>query len=82
MKRYRTENGASVTECCGAKFTIERTYHGYSMSKYQVKLLEGEWPADTDLVTNCDGDEPPNARHFGGTVTKDGDQAYVTVYTD
>jgi len=82
MKCYRMEDGTSVTEWSGAKFTISRTYHGYSMSRYNVKLLEGEWPADNDMITICDGDEPPHARHFGGSVTKNGDLAYVTVYTD
>jgi len=82
MKCYRTEDETPVTECGGAKFTISRTYHGYSMSEYDVRLLEGDWPADNDMITICDGDEPPHSRHFGGTVTKSGDLAHVTVYTD
>lgn len=81
MKCYRTESGP-VTEYNGAKLLINRTYHGYSMSSYAVELLEGAWPADNDMITICDGDEPPRSRHFGGTVTKSGNHASVTVYTD
>jgi hypothetical protein len=81
MKRYNTPEG-QVTECYEARFLIKRTRHGTASSDYVVELVGGEWPSDHDMITICDGDEPPNSRHFGGRVRKNGNQAVVTVYTD
>ena len=81
MKRYNTAEG-QITECCGAKFMIRRTRHGTASSDFVVELVEGNWPSDHDMITICDGDEPPHSRHFGGMVRKSGNQAAVTVYTD
>lgn len=66
----------------GAKFTVQFKRKGYAHDDYTVILDEGEWPSDDDLLTICDGDIPPHARHFGGTVSKSGNKASVTVYTD
>jgi hypothetical protein len=68
----------------GAKLTVRMTWRGSSTHIFHVDLVGGEWPSDGDLVTLCDGDTPPNARHFGGEVLKsaDGKSAEVSVYVD
>lgn len=73
-----------MREWNGAKLSIKMTYHGSATHGFHVDLVEGEWPSDGDLVTLCDGDTPPNFRHFGGMVRKspDGKSAHVDVYVD
>jgi len=71
-----------VREWNGAKLGIERIYHGYSECRYIVKLVSGNWPSDSDLITLCDGDTPPDSHHFGGWVrrSEDEESAEVAVY--
>jgi len=80
----KEEKEFPMREWNGAKMRIRMTYHGRATHSFHVDLVEGEWPSDNDLVTLCDGDTPPNSRHFGGTVRKsaDGKSAQVDVYVD
>ena len=81
---FKSGKGSPMREWNGAKLRIDMTCRGYSEHRFHVELVEGEWPPDNDLVTLCDGDAPPDARHFGGSVAKaaDGRSAEVVVYKD
>ena len=78
------KNGKPMCEWNGAKLRISMVYHGAARKSFSVELVEGKWPSDGDLITLCDGDTPPHARHFGGVVRKslDGKSASVDVYVD
>lgn len=66
------------------RFRINCTDYGYGFKTVEVEKLSGDWPlSDVDLITIADGDDPPNARHFGGTILSRYDNfVVVKVYTD
>lgn len=66
-----------------SRIRIEFKSRGYSIHKYNVELLEGEWPNDSAIITLCDGGDPDKPPcHFGGHVVKCGRTATVDVYVD
>lgn len=66
-----------------SKIRINFRSRGYSIHKYDVELLEGDWPSDLAIITLCDGGDPDKLIcHFGGHVVKCGHTAVVEVYVD
>lgn len=50
---------------------------------YDVTLISGQWPSDGELITACDNRAfGQSSRHFGGTVYRNNNRAFVTVYID
>lgn len=52
---------------------------GPATHKYVLKMTEGQWPSDRDLINMCDG----YSYNFGGRVQKTSEtSASVHVYVD
>lgn len=69
----------------GAHLWISRAQPMYAQTVYTVHLIEGAWPATSELLTICDNRSRPEDKkqhHFGGTVNINGKTAVVTVFTD
>ena len=68
------------------KYEVVGSGHHYARDSYVVKLLEGEWDTDADLITLCDNNfvEGKQVLHFGGHVdsTDDPNIKVVSVYID
>jgi len=74
------DNKMSTIVYRGTRLSSERMERGDTVHVYRVKLLQGSWPSDDDLVSLCNRDHPTNPRHWGGRVRRlDGGEAVVSV---
>lgn len=74
-----------ILENSTCKIEVERNPKpGRANVYYDVTLISGDWPGDLKLVTACDNRsfEDDTPRHFGGSVSRNGNHALVTVYID
>jgi hypothetical protein len=64
----------------GAELQIKMTQRGTATHSYEVRLLSGTWPSDSELISLCDGNNGTERCDFGGSVKKQiGDVANVNV---
>lgn len=53
----------------GSRFECRVKERGHAHTRYQVRLLSGQWPSDGDLISLCDNDFTGlECCHFGGSV--------------
>lgn len=79
-------------ECDEGVLAIELYKNNVGHKVFQVRLLDGFWPSDDDLITICDNGTGLNVKthrfHFGGNVSrtransKNDPIRMVVVYTD
>jgi hypothetical protein len=67
----------------GAELQIKMTKRGTATHSYEVRLLSGTWPSDSELISLCDGNNGTERCDFGGSVKKLNDAIVnVNVYVD
>lgn len=67
----------------GAVIEIGGVARGYAEKTVTLKLIQGQWPNENDLVTIADGYGDLIPRHFGGQVVSLGaSEARVKVWID
>ena len=67
-----------------SEFEYQQITNKQSSQSFQVRLVSGEWPNDSNLITLVDNRfQSTNKRHFDGLVKDVGsNEKVVTVYTD
>lgn len=62
---------------------IELYFSGRAHKEFDVRIVDGHWPSDKDLITLCDGGDPEKPEedqlHSGGSVFVTSDDAYRIV---
>lgn len=82
-------NAPKTAEVNGSKLVFGYCRSGHGEKTVELRLLQGEWPSDADLITiaddyrDRDGNVELIPRHYGGIVRHTSpDRAVVTVYID
>jgi len=61
-----------------AIMNIKMVKRGSATHTYEVEIISGPFPSDSELITLCNG----QISYFGGRVEKNNNKAIVYVYVD